>query len=132
MNLKTLLIIKAAVCLVLGVLLLFAPIFGYGLFGAKLDDAGAFPAREYAASMLGAMFLTWFARNAGESQARRAIILDLFVYDAIGVVITLIAQLSGLFNFLGWGILIIYLFFAIGFGYFWFKGPAPEAKAGAA
>ena len=128
MNLKTLMIIKAIVCLSLGGLLLLAPSFGFSLFGASVTDYGTFPAREYGAALIGTLLLTWFARNAEESQARRAIILDLFIYDAIGVVITLIAQFSGVFNLLGWGIVAIYLFFAIGFGYFWFAKPVPSVQ----
>ncbi|HSB67427.1 MAG TPA: hypothetical protein VLD65_12695 [Anaerolineales bacterium] len=128
MNLKTLMIIKAVVCLGLGLLLLVAPTFGFSLFGASVTGDGTFPAQEYGAAMLGTMLLTWFARNAVESQARRAIILDLFIYDAIGVVITLIAISKGMFNLLGWGILAIYLFFTLGYGYFWFAKPAPVAQ----
>jgi hypothetical protein len=124
MSLKTLMIIKAVICLTFGVLLLAVPGFTYSLFGADLNDAGLFAAREYGAALIGALCLTWYARNAAESQARRAIILDLFIYDAIGVVISLIAIFTGLFNLLGWGLVAIYLFFAVGYGYFWFKKPA--------
>jgi hypothetical protein len=124
MNLKMLMIIKAVVCLVLGVLILAAPEFTYSIFGTEVKDGGVFAAREYGAALIGALFLTWYARDAAESQARRAIILDLFIYDAIGFVVTLIYQLTGLFNWLGWGIVAIYLFFAAGYGYFWFKKPA--------
>jgi hypothetical protein len=132
MNLKTLMIIKAVICLSLGSLLLFAPGFTYSIFGATLNDAGVFAGREYGAALIGTLLLTWYARNAGESQARRAIILDLFIYDAIGAVITLIAQLSGLFNPLGWAIFVLYLLLAIGFGYFWFVKPAPITQPGTA
>jgi hypothetical protein len=123
MSLKTLMIIKAVICITFGCLLLLVPGFTYSLFGASLNDAGVFAAREYGAALIGALFLTWYARNAVESQARRAIILDLFIYDAIGVVITLVALFSGLFNPLGWALLAIYLFFAVGYGYFWFAKP---------
>jgi hypothetical protein len=126
MNLKTLMIIKAVICITFGCLLLLVPGFTYSLFGATLNDAGVFAAREYGAALIGTLCLTWYARNAAESQSRRAIILDLFIYDAIGVVITLIALFSGLFNPLGWGLLVIYLFFAAGYGYFWFKKPADQ------
>lgn len=128
MKLQTLMVIKSVVCLVLGALLLLAPTFGFSLFGASVTGDGTFPAQEYGAAMLGILCLTWFARNAAESQARRAIILDLFVYDAIGVVISIIALIKGMFNPLGWGILIIYLFFAVGYGYFWFAKPAPASQ----
>jgi hypothetical protein len=108
--------------------LLVAPTFGFSLFGATVTGGGTFPAQEYGAAMLGIMLMTWFARNAVDSQARRAIILNLFIYDAIGVVISLIAISKGMFNILGWGILVIYLFFALGFGYFWLTKPAPTAQ----
>jgi hypothetical protein len=118
MNLKTLLIIKAAVCLCLGLPILFASNFIYSIFGATLAAGGVFAAREYAASLLGNLMLTWFARNAQESDARWALILALCVYDAVGFIITLIAIFSGAINSLGWLIVLIYLFFAVGFGYF--------------
>lgn len=118
MKLKTLLIIKAAVCLCLGLPILFAPDFIYSIFGATLAAGGTFAAREYAASMMGNLMLTWFARNAQESDARWAMVLALCVYDAVGFIITLIAIFSGAINSLGWLIVLIYLFFAVGFGYF--------------
>jgi hypothetical protein len=125
MKFTTLMIIKAVVCLVLGVLILIVPGFVYSLFGTTLTPGGTFAAREYGASMIGILMVAWFARNAHESDARRAIILGLCVYDVIGVLVTLIAQLSGTLNFLGWAIVLIYLFFAVGFGYFFVKSPKP-------
>jgi hypothetical protein len=62
--------------------------------------------------------VTWFGRNAAESEARRAIILGLCVYDAGGFVITLIALFASVLGPLGWLAAAIYLFFAVGFGYF--------------
>jgi hypothetical protein len=130
MSLKTLMILKAVVCISLGSLLLLVPGFTYSIFGASINDAGAFAGREYGAALIGTFLLTLYARNAVESQARRAIILDLFIYDAIGAIITLIAQLSGLFNPLGWAIVALYLLLAIGYGYFWFVKPVPVAQPG--
>jgi hypothetical protein len=47
--------------------------------------------------------LTWFAKGVSASDARRAIPLDLLVYDAVGVVVTLQVVLSGVLNVLGLG-----------------------------
>jgi hypothetical protein len=44
--------------------------------------------------------------------------MDLFAYDAVALLVSLILQLSGVMNLLGWSIVAIYLFFTIGFGYF--------------
>ena len=118
MKLKTMLIIKAIVCLCLGIPILLVPNFIYSIFGATLAAGGVFAAREYGASMMGNLMLTWFARNSQESEARWAIVLALFVYDAIGFIVALIAILSGTVNSLGWLIAVLYLFLALGFGYF--------------
>ena len=117
MKFKPLMIIKAVVCLGFGPLLLFVPAQILNLFGASYGSGAALTAREYGAALVGNLMLTWFARNAEKSVARKAIILHLFVYDAIALIFTLIIQVSGGLNVLGWGIVFIYLFFTIGFGY---------------
>jgi hypothetical protein len=130
MKLKTLLIIKAIVCLCLGIPILIVPNFIYSIFGASLTVGGVFAAREYGASMMGNLMLTWVARNSQESEARWAIILALFVYDAFGFFVTLLAIISGALNPLAWLIVVIYLFFAVGFGYFLIlkRKPVPEGS----
>ena len=74
-------------------------------------------ARIYGAAVFGTMVLTWLARNAAETRARHAILLDLFVYDGIGFVVTLLSVVSGVLNPLSWGIAVVYLFFTLGSGY---------------
>jgi len=117
-------VIKAIVCLVFGILLVLVPGPLLSLYGITVGAGGIFMARVYGASLLGNLMLSWFARNAADSEARRAIILDLFVYDAVGFVVALLAQLSGLMNPLGWALVVIYLFFTLGFGYFQFVKPS--------
>lgn len=125
MKFKTLMIIKAVVCLFFGVLILAVPEFTYSLFGLTLTAAGVVTARQYGASLVGNLMITWFARNAKESDARFAIILGLFLYDAIGFIVWLIGVLAGLMNTLGWAIVVLYLLLALGFGYFLIKKPQP-------
>jgi hypothetical protein len=82
-----------------------------------------FTAREYGAALFGNVFLCWFTKNAQESEAIKAIILALFVYDLIGFIVTAITIISGVLNPLGWLIAFVYLFFTLGFGYFLVKPP---------
>ena len=124
MKLKTLMIIKAVICLTFAILLLIFPGFLLNLMGAELGPAGMFTARAYGAALSGTLLLTWCARDAGESKARRAIILDLFIYDAIGAVVATYYTVTGTLNWLGWGIVGVYVFFTIGYGYFWFNKEA--------
>ena len=117
MTFHSLLIIKAIVCLFFGAFLLAAPGLLFGMLGTTLNAGGMFTAREYGAALIGTLLLTWFAKDVKASDARRAILLDLLVYDGIGVVITFVAVASGVLTTLGWGIVVVYLFFAVGSGY---------------
>ena len=94
MNFKTLMLIKAVVCLVFAFLLLFFPKMLLSLMGADLGPGGVYAARLYGAALTGNLMLTWYAREAGPSKARRALILDLMVYDAVGLIVTIVAVLS--------------------------------------
>ncbi len=118
MTLKTLMIIKAVVCVVFGPILLFLPDPLLTMLGSSFGPGAAITAREYGAALVGNFLLVWLARNAEESVARRAILWDLFVYDAIAFIAMLLIQLSGGMNLLGWSIVAIYLFFGVAFGYF--------------
>ena len=95
-----------------------------GFLGASLGPGGTFAAREYGAALFGTLMLTWFARNAVESEARRPILLHLFVYDAIGFIVAMLAVISAVLNALGWGIVAVYLFFTLGSGYLLTTKPA--------
>jgi hypothetical protein len=118
MRFKTLMALKALACLVFGIALLLFPRALFSIFGITLDPGGMFPAREYGSALFGILMLTWFARNAGDSDARTAIILALFIYDLLGFVVTLMARATGVLNMLGWLVAAIYLLFTFGFGYF--------------
>jgi hypothetical protein len=126
MKFKTLMVIKAVVCLGFGPLLLFFPGPLLTLLGSSFGPGAAITAREYGAALIGNLMLAWFARNGEASVLRRAIVLDLFVYDAIAFFAMLLIQLCGGMNVLGWGIVAVYLFFTLGFGYFLL----PQKKAG--
>jgi len=121
MKFKNLLIIKALVCLIFGIPYLLVPGTLINYFGATLGTIGIFTARQYGAALIGNMFLTWFARNAGGKETQRPILLHLFFYDAIGFVVTLMAILSGIFNTLAWGPAVVYLFFTIFSGFLLIK-----------
>jgi hypothetical protein len=94
------------------------------LYGVTLGEGGILMARLYGASLLGNLMLTWFSRNDPGSEALRAAILGLFVYDAVGLIVAVAAMLSGIMNPLGWSIVAIYLLFTVGYGYFQFVKPS--------
>jgi hypothetical protein len=135
MSFRTLLLAKAAVCLAFGLPLLIAPGWLFGILGGTLGPAGTFAAREYGAAMSGTLMLTWLARDVPDRIARRAILADLLVYDAIGVVIAVAITVTAVLNALGWGIVMIYLLFTAGSAYLLMeerrRRPAPERRVAA-
>ena len=60
------------------------------------------------------------------------IAMALFVADAIGFLVTLLAQLDGTVNALGWSHVVIYLLLTIGFGYMRFAGQSGPMRTGTA
>jgi len=65
MKFKTLMGIKAIVCLGFGPILLFLPGPLLTLLGSSFGPGAAIFAREYGAALLGNFMLTWFAGASG-------------------------------------------------------------------
>ena len=72
MKFKTLMVLKAVVCLGFGPLLLLLPDPLLTFLGSSYGPGAAITAREYGAAVLGNFMLTWLARKAEESVVRRA------------------------------------------------------------
>ena len=120
MKLSTLMIVNAIVAAVFGLGFVFAPGQVTSLYSPEVGVTLRYVAQLFGAALLGFAVLTWVARNAPDSEARRAILLALFVGDGVGFILALIGQLGGVVNALGWSTVLIYLLLALGFGYFGF------------
>ncbi len=121
MKLSTLMVINSVICAVFGIAFVLIPWQVFSLYGAGEPN----PALNYAGQLFGVSLvtiavLTWSARNAGDSDARKAIVLALLIGDGIGFIVALIAQLGDIVNIIGWSTVAIYLILALGFGYFQF------------
>lgn len=88
------------------------------IYGVKTDAPGMLAARLFGTALVGIGVLQWFARDVEDTQARRAIILGLFVLNALGFVVVLLAQFAGTVNGLGWINVAIYLILTLGYAYF--------------
>lgn len=124
MKLSTLFTFTAVVGILFGLGSLLMPAQMQATYGTELSTAGLFLNRLFGAALLGYGLLAWLVRNAGMSEARDAILMAFFVSDAVGFIVSLVGQLSGEYNALGWSTVAIYLLLALGFGYFRFMAPA--------
>ena len=107
MKLKTLLIYNAVITFPFGVSLVLVPAFILNLYGVKLSTGGSFVAQLFGSALIFVALLCWFARNSGDSDARRAIVFASFLESILGCIIALIATMSGVTNFLGWLIVVL-------------------------
>jgi hypothetical protein len=120
MNLKNLFLINAIIALFFGVVFVLLPQDTLAQYGVKmLPKAGILVARLFGSALLGLAIISWFARSFTRD-VQQDIILGLFVLSGVGFVVTLLAQLDGVVNSLGWTTVVIYLLLALGFGYFRF------------
>ena len=91
------------------------------IYGVEPDAALRLIGQFFGAALLSLAILSWLVRNLSDSETRRAIILALFVGEALGFILALIGQLNGIFNVIGWSVVVVYLFFALGLAYFQFS-----------
>lgn len=124
MKLSTFLAVKAVISLVFAIAFVLIPATYLSWGGVTLDAAGTCMARFFGVGLLGIGLVCWFLRSAADSEARRGILLGLFITDTVGFIVNLLAQLSGLWNALGWINVAIWLLLALGLGYFRFLKPS--------
>jgi hypothetical protein len=124
MKLNTLMVINTVISAVFGIAFVLVPAQVLQLYGITADAPFKMVGQLFGAALIGFAVLTWSARSAADSVARRAIVLALFVGDGIGFIVALVGQLAGVVNALGWSTVIIYLLLAVGFGYIQFTQPA--------
>jgi hypothetical protein len=95
------------------------PISLASLFGIALNPVSVYLAQLDGASLVALGIINWFYRDATNLHG---LLFGQFVANAIGFLVTFFGQLSGAIgiNVLGWFIVVIYLFLAVGHGYYRF------------
>jgi len=124
MQLKALFIITAIIATVFGVLFIIIPAQMYSLYSIESNSALNYMGQLFGGALVGIGLVSWGARNAADSDARKAIILAFFIADAIGFIVALIEQLNNVVGSLGWLTVAIYFFLSLGFAYFQFSKPS--------
>ena len=120
MKLKSLFVFNAITAIIFGVGSVLAPQVLVSLFGATLNPAGMLMMRYGGAWLIGIGLVAWFARNAVDSEARRAIVLAFLICYSIAFIVALISQLTAVLNAFGWGTVALNLLLALGYGNFQF------------
>ena len=125
MKLKHLFIINAIIALAYAFVELLIPktMFSFYFVTETPTAEVILTARYFGWGLLAVGLICAFAANTPPSEAKKAIVKALFIADVIGLIVSLMGTLSGTFNAFGWSAVVIYVFLAAGFGYFWFIKP---------
>ncbi len=124
MKLSLIMTINAIVAVIFGIAFVLVPTATGSLYGLEPDETLKYIVQLFGAALLSIGVLTWLVKNAAESETLRAIVLALFVGNAVGFIVALMGQLAGVVNALGWVSVAIYLVLALGYGYFQFLKPS--------
>jgi hypothetical protein len=124
MKLKTWLLVNTVVPAVFGLALILVPGTLIAAYGVTVDAGIRYVGQQLGACFLGIAVLCWFAKDAPASEALTAIARGFFVLNGVAFVVSLMAQLKGVMNAVGWSAVAIYLLLGLGWAYFLRAKPA--------
>ena len=120
MKLGTLITIHSIFLFLFGLGFLLVPSWMLSVYGTSTNSTGLLTARVFGIGNIQLSIIMWISRNDVESKILKTLVLLLFLGNALAFMLALQAQISGVFNVLGWTNVALYLFFALGYGYFQF------------
>jgi len=118
---KTLFTITLIVELIFALGFLAVPGMMFSTFGVTPNDFSTSLIRTFGSALLGFVVLLWNGRSSDNGEVHKAVLVSLFTYWLISSVLMLISQLAGLFNAMGWVVVLMHFGFAIAYAYFIFK-----------
>ncbi len=124
MNLRNLFLLNTFVLLAFALGLLLGPTTVLTLYGMKTGPSESLEAQLLGAALVVPALLTWLAKDWSEGNARRGVVIALFLFYVIGFVVMLLGILSKAMKPAGWSAAIVFLFFALGYGYLQFAKPS--------
>ena len=122
MSHRLVLTITAAVLGAFGAGFVLMPGLVFGIYGVSLNASGLMLAHVAGAAIIGLAAFAWLSRNLAPDLVQRTLAPSLLLWFTIKAVVTLIAQLQGVFNTLGWSIVGLDVLFMAAFAYLTLAG----------
>jgi len=100
-----------------------APALMLSVYEANMSPEFVFMTRMFGSTLLSTCVVLWYARRSENQDVIDMTARANFLYWVLGSIAILIAQLAGMFNFMGWGTFGFHVFFAIWYMYKLFIRP---------
>ena len=118
MTIRTFFSILAVLSFLFGIGFVLAPGQVLSNYGIELSPALALVGRLFGGVLLTLGVILWLARDFRDDAAVRAVLVGALIGDVVNLVVATMGTLAGTTNALGWSTVLIYLFGAVGSGYF--------------
>lgn len=122
MNLKIPFIYGAIAALIFGLLFVIIPSLTLSIFDISLSNEGIFFVRLFGASLFGIGVMSWLAKDAPPSEARRHIILGEIFHSGIASILFIFGLIQGIGNLLMVAPFMLHLSLTLWWGYLYMKG----------
>ena len=106
---------------IFGLGFLTIPGFMFGTFGVTPNEFAISLARMFGSALLGFVVLLWKGRGSDNQELKEAKLASMFIYWLLSTLLLLLTQLSGIFNIMGWGVVVLHFGFLIAYGTALFK-----------
>jgi hypothetical protein len=120
MKLSTLISIHSILLFLFGLGFLLVPAWMLAVYETSTNSTGLLTARVFGIGNIQLSIIMWSSRNDVGSKILKTLVFLLFLGNAMAFMLALQAQISGVFNVLGWTNVALYLLFTFGYGYFQF------------
>jgi hypothetical protein len=118
MTIRMFFTILAVLSFLFGVGFVLAPDQVLSNYGIEHSPALALVGRLFGGTLLALGVILWLARDFRDEVAVRAVLVGTLVVGVVNLVVATMGTLAGTTNALGWSTMLIYLFGAVGSGYF--------------
>jgi hypothetical protein len=120
MKLSNFLILNAVIALAFGIGFVLLPATTLTIYGLDPNPSINLMGQFFGVELIAVGLLCWFVKDDSDTAVMPKIILALLIADIVGLIVSLMGTLSGIFNALGWSAVLIYLVLVVGYAYFRF------------
>ncbi len=118
MKLGTFISIHSILLFLFGLGFVLVPAWMLSVYDTSTNSTGLLTAKVFGICNIQLGIIMWASRNDVGSKMLKTLVVLLFLGNTLAFMLALQAQISGIFNVLGWTNVALYLFFAFGYGYF--------------
>jgi|RifCSP13_1_1023834.scaffolds.fasta_scaffold255364_1 hypothetical protein len=116
-NLRNVFLVNAIVDVAFALVVLIGPETVLRLLRLSNGNTEMLMARLWAGALIALGVIAWFARDFTDIKARDVVAISLLLFAVIGFVVALLATLGNVLRVAGWGIVAVFLAFALSYGY---------------